>query len=241
MAATRRASSQILRVLSSFPSLFRLQRWTELNRSSAGGRRGSGGLAMHGMTRALIARWCVDCDARFARARYSYQSHTMRALRAVANLTNALQVRTLVARHQSSRRPASRLVLEIDVGKRLPGGAADSEARLLLVDRPGRREAARRGHGGGFGGRPHQRLRLARRGVVYGVRASPPVSLSCCVMADSSFGRLGHLCRLVSLQAKRTNPFAVSLRSEIPSRSCDGCQNVNGQQRCSPLLCRRPS
>jgi hypothetical protein len=36
---------------------------------------------------------CVDCYARFARARYSYQSHTMRALRAVAYLTNALQVR----------------------------------------------------------------------------------------------------------------------------------------------------
>jgi hypothetical protein len=36
---------------------------------------------------------CVDCDARFARARPSYQSHTVRALRAVAYLTNALQVR----------------------------------------------------------------------------------------------------------------------------------------------------
>ena len=38
---------------------------------------------------------CVDCDARVARARHSYQSHTMRALRAVAYLTNALQVKTL--------------------------------------------------------------------------------------------------------------------------------------------------
>jgi hypothetical protein len=57
LAAMRRASSQILRVLSSFPSLFRLQRWTELNHSSAGGWRGSGGLAMHGVMRALIARW----------------------------------------------------------------------------------------------------------------------------------------------------------------------------------------
>jgi hypothetical protein len=38
---------------------------------------------------------CVDCYARFARARYSYQSHTLRALRAVAHLTNALQVKTL--------------------------------------------------------------------------------------------------------------------------------------------------
>jgi hypothetical protein len=36
---------------------------------------------------------CGDCDARFAHARYGYQSHTMRALRAVAYLTNALQVR----------------------------------------------------------------------------------------------------------------------------------------------------
>src|SRR5205823_2108715 len=43
--------------ISSFPSLFRLQRWTELNNSSAGGRRGSGGLAMHEVMRALIARW----------------------------------------------------------------------------------------------------------------------------------------------------------------------------------------
>jgi hypothetical protein len=57
LAAMRRSSSQILPVLSSFPSLFRLQRWTELNNSSAGGRRGSGGLAMHEVMRALIARW----------------------------------------------------------------------------------------------------------------------------------------------------------------------------------------
>ena len=57
LAAMRRTSSQILRVLSSFPSLFRLQRWTELNHSSAGGRRGSGGLAMYGVMRVLIARW----------------------------------------------------------------------------------------------------------------------------------------------------------------------------------------
>ena len=57
LAAMRRTSSKIPPVLSSFPSLFRLQRWTELNHSSAGGRRGSGGLAMHGVMRALIARW----------------------------------------------------------------------------------------------------------------------------------------------------------------------------------------
>ena len=56
-AMRRRTSSQIPPVLSSFPSLFRLQRWTELNHSSAGGRRGSGGLAMHGVMRVLIARW----------------------------------------------------------------------------------------------------------------------------------------------------------------------------------------
>jgi hypothetical protein len=53
----RRTSSKIPPVLSAFPSLFRLQRWTELNHSSAGGRLGSGGLAMHGVMRVLIARW----------------------------------------------------------------------------------------------------------------------------------------------------------------------------------------
>ena len=42
IAAMRRTSSQILPVLSSFPSLFRLQKWTELNHPSAGGRQGSG-------------------------------------------------------------------------------------------------------------------------------------------------------------------------------------------------------
>jgi hypothetical protein len=57
LAAMRRTSSQILPVLPSFPSLFRLQRWTELNNSSAGVRRGSGGLAMYGVIRDLIARW----------------------------------------------------------------------------------------------------------------------------------------------------------------------------------------
>jgi hypothetical protein len=48
LAAMRRTSSQIPPVLSSFPSLFRLQRWTELNHSSAGGRRGSGALPCMG-------------------------------------------------------------------------------------------------------------------------------------------------------------------------------------------------
>jgi hypothetical protein len=42
-APTHRTSSLICRCISLFPSLFRLQRWTELNHSSAGGRRGSGG------------------------------------------------------------------------------------------------------------------------------------------------------------------------------------------------------
>jgi hypothetical protein len=36
---------------------------------------------------------CIDCYGGFARARYRYQPHTMRALRAVAYLTNELQVR----------------------------------------------------------------------------------------------------------------------------------------------------
>jgi hypothetical protein len=38
----------------------------------------------------------------------------------------------------------SRLLLAIDVGERLPAGVADDETGLLLLDRPGRREAARR-------------------------------------------------------------------------------------------------
>jgi hypothetical protein len=37
----------------------------------------------------------------------------------------------------------SKLSLEIDVGERLPVGVADDEAGLLLVDQPGRRDAAR--------------------------------------------------------------------------------------------------
>jgi hypothetical protein len=39
--------------------------------------------------RALV---CVDCDARSIRASCCYQSHTLRALWAVAYLTNELQV-----------------------------------------------------------------------------------------------------------------------------------------------------
>jgi hypothetical protein len=105
LAAMRRTSSPILPVLSSFPSLFRLQKWTELNHSSAGGAARLGG-SCHawGDARSDRALGCVDCYARFARARYSYQSHTMRALRAVAYLTNALQVRSLVPGEEVSCR-----------------------------------------------------------------------------------------------------------------------------------------
>src|ERR1700719_5253000 len=46
----------------------------------------------------------------------------------------------------------SRLILEIDIRERLPVGVADDEAGLLLVDRPGRREAARRMGGEERGG-----------------------------------------------------------------------------------------
>jgi hypothetical protein len=54
-----------------------------------------GGVLHHawGDARPDRALACTDCYAGFARARYSYQPHTMRALRAVAYLTNALQVR----------------------------------------------------------------------------------------------------------------------------------------------------
>jgi hypothetical protein len=62
---------------------------------------------------------CVDCDARIARARYSYQSYTMRALRAVAYLTNALQVRPLVVGEQFRVRLLGS-PREVDVGERLP-------------------------------------------------------------------------------------------------------------------------
>jgi hypothetical protein len=63
-----------------------------------GAARLGGSCHAWGDARSDRALGCVDCDARIARARYSYQSHTMRALRAVAYLTNALQVRTLVQR-----------------------------------------------------------------------------------------------------------------------------------------------
>ena len=122
LASMCRTSSKIPPVLSSFPSLFRLQGWTELNHSSAGGRRRLGG-SCHAWGDARPDRSLAsgDCDARFARARYGYQSHTMRALRAVAYLTNALQVRTLVAGEQLGCRATTR-----DVERRtLREGASD--------------------------------------------------------------------------------------------------------------------
>jgi hypothetical protein len=73
----------------------------------------------------------------------------MCALRAVAYLTNALQVRSLVAGEEMRRRSSSGLVFEIDVGERLPVSLADDEAPPIQlgvgpVDGPGRREAAGR-------------------------------------------------------------------------------------------------
>jgi primosomal replication protein N len=46
----------------------------------------------------------------------------MRALRAVAYLTNALQVRTIVARHQSRRRSPAGFILKVHIviGRRDP-------------------------------------------------------------------------------------------------------------------------
>src|SRR4029077_2921287 len=52
----------------------------------------------------------------------------------------------LVAGEQLGCRASARLLLEIDVGNRLPVGVADDEAGVGLLDGPGRREAAL-GHG----------------------------------------------------------------------------------------------
>jgi hypothetical protein len=84
-----------------------------------GAARLGGACHAWGDARSDRARGCVDCDAGFARARYSYQSRTMRALRAVAYLTNALQMRTLVAGEQLGRRATTR-----DIERRTlePGG-----------------------------------------------------------------------------------------------------------------------
>ena len=62
----RRASSQILPVLSSFTSLFRLQKWTELNHPSAGAAASWGVWPCNALA-ALTARWASYCDARIAR------------------------------------------------------------------------------------------------------------------------------------------------------------------------------
>jgi len=128
----RRASSPICRCISSFPPPFRLRRWTELNNSSA---RGAARGACHawGDARADRAWACVDYNARFAGARCCYQSHTMRALWTVADLTNALQVKLRVAARSA------------DIGR--PVGDADDVAAMsrlhVRVDNgPGRREAA---------------------------------------------------------------------------------------------------
>jgi hypothetical protein len=84
---------------------------------------------------------CVDCDARFARARYSYQSRAVRALRAVAYPTNALQVRTLVVGEQF-RDCASpgHSPLQVDLGERLPVAVADDKTGVRFLDGPGRRK-----------------------------------------------------------------------------------------------------
>jgi hypothetical protein len=89
----RRPSSLICPCISSFPSLFRLQRGTELTHSSARGAARLGG-SRHawGDARPDRALASIDCYARFIRARCCYQSHTMRAVWAVACLTNELQV-----------------------------------------------------------------------------------------------------------------------------------------------------
>jgi hypothetical protein len=57
----------------------------------------------------------------------------MRALRAVAYLTNALQVRSLVAGEEACRRE----FLEIDLGERLRFGVADDEASRRSTRRAG--------------------------------------------------------------------------------------------------------
>jgi hypothetical protein len=60
---------------------------------------------------------------------------------------------TLAAMRRASSRVSrlaaapSRLLLEIDVGERLPVGVANDEALWVLVDHPRRREAARGRHG----------------------------------------------------------------------------------------------
>ena len=49
----------------------------------------------------------------------------------------------LVAGEEMRRRAPAPLLLEIDVGERLPVGVADDEAGVGFLDGPGRREVAR--------------------------------------------------------------------------------------------------
>src|SRR5580704_5335197 len=76
----------------------------------------------------------------------------------------------------------SRLILEIDIRERLPVGVADDEAGLLLVDRPGRREAARRMGGEERGGSAAECTTGHARAARGGLRnrapapAAPPIS-----------------------------------------------------------------
>jgi hypothetical protein len=92
LAAMRRASSSICRCMFSLPSQFRLRRWTELTIRPLGSGEAGGSCYAWGDARPNRALSCIDCYAGFARARYSYQPHTMRTLRAVAYLPNELQV-----------------------------------------------------------------------------------------------------------------------------------------------------
>jgi len=48
----------------------------------------------------------------------------------------------LVPREQFCGRPPAGLILEIDIGERLPVSVLDDEAGGEILDRPGRREAA---------------------------------------------------------------------------------------------------
>jgi hypothetical protein len=52
----------------------------------------------------------------------------------------------LILAEQLRRRPPPRLILEIDIGKRLPGAVTDFEGRTDVLDGPRRRETADAGH-----------------------------------------------------------------------------------------------
>jgi hypothetical protein len=71
----------------------------------------------------------------------------MRALRAVAYLTNALQVRTLVVGEQFRGCASPGLPpLEVDVGERPPVGVADDEARAAGSGEPSAGRVQRQRH-----------------------------------------------------------------------------------------------